>query len=1154
MLLDFVLKYVRGTHPADSEDASKEGSPSAASAYGGKDRKHHPPAEGHRSPPDENVSGNEQGRGIMTLLPKVPSAESVRDKPFYSNGSGHGERRELDGHEKESSVDGKHRQHRSHVLPSMDMDRAPSQFSASGSRQLEGPHGVNCAQVTEQSLEVHDPNDGVDRCHDRSGTGTAHDNNRLAADQIGCTATVAEELRAHRSTTPIKIVNAAAQNVEDDIDDDNEVVGNALVKPMTPQSYSSLMFNSDFRKLNYKEDDIKRRIAVGEGRSLLILQNRGVSCDALSAIPALERHVSDARSCPARSVQSSECAGGVLTSSPRKEEPQRERNFHSEKRPPTADTDGQTICTCGLTVGSSPTEQFSCPGGAAEDSFNRKTCKIHGTNLGCRAHSSELISEWVSECIPPEPVELINVNAGRPRVNVLKKGVINCCVAVRKSLDDAKMMLNNKYVIYFRWCLGVGSSSKVFLCYNLHEKAFYAMKVYNRGRLRRKGFGANCALNNVRREIDIMKKLRHPNILSLVEVIDDPFSRKIYLVLELAEKGAVMTLEGDGTVVPSVSGAALPEEEVARAIRSVVEALIYVHDLGIVHRDVKPQNILLDAEECVKLSDFGVSIMVDGCTSPVPREGTVAFLPPEMLASSEVRVALSDAASHKDTSIGSTNSHQVCSRMNDELPVKTLPEGEREEIGSLQTTDTSVRTQNDNASVSVGSECKQVASTGVASLSGSNNPGCEVSPSDCAGLPACDPTGTPVADFFKADVFALGVTTFVLLMGRLPWLARSSRSQMKAINAQPDPFEEPLRKAYGCPSGEGLKGPTLCNRSLHGSEPPESSAIFLEGTTERTASQQMFSSSSCGRFLASNDADTLDHHVSRSSTKPDCTDWCNSGMSRVSREDEVGAQLLASSPTQCAIGGEWKDSKLLQSSEVGGSPRAHEEADGAQRSPYGHTNTSMRVCCGCRSSSNTATVPTTSFGSLSEAGKAPVSRENKPEFSAVSCFSQPNAAGEATPFRRTHSPSKFPLGRRSTSVFVSNNSSLHSWRIQEGHQPHAGDAVLNEDLEGSLTSDANFPLSAGREFTFPLCQHCATCNNTNNGPYTESGVGDTMSGEQTSGSKMEVPERRGLPETDTHKCISADAIEFVRSCLRINPMERSTMKELYEMPWLQKGR
>nr|CCC94527.1 unnamed protein product [Trypanosoma congolense IL3000] len=48
--------------------------------------------------------------------------------------------------------------------------------------------------------------------------------------------------------------------------------------------------------------------------------------------------------------------------------------------------------------------------------------------------------------------------------------------------------------------------------------------------------------------------------------------------------------------------------------------------------------------------------------------------------------------------------------------------------------------------------------------------------------------------------------------------------------------------------------------------------------------------------------------------------------------------------------------------------------------------------------------------------------------------------------------------------------------------------------------------------------------------------------------------RRGLPATDTHKEISAEAIDFIRCCLRINPAERSTMKELCDTPWLKMAR
>lgn len=94
-----------------------------------------------------------------------------------------------------------------------------------------------------------------------------------------------------------------------------------------------------------------------------------------------------------------------------------------------------------------------------------------------------------------------------------------------------------------------------------------------------------------------MKKAQHPNVVRLVEVIDDPSYRKIYLVQELVAGGPV-----------HCSGAEPLEQEAARQLfRGMLRGLEYLHAQHIIHRDVKPENILVTADGTAKITDFGVS-------------------------------------------------------------------------------------------------------------------------------------------------------------------------------------------------------------------------------------------------------------------------------------------------------------------------------------------------------------------------------------------------------------------------------------------------------------------------------------------------------------------------------------------------------------------
>ncbi|KAN0061183.1 hypothetical protein ACQY0O_006918 [Thecaphora frezii] len=104
----------------------------------------------------------------------------------------------------------------------------------------------------------------------------------------------------------------------------------------------------------------------------------------------------------------------------------------------------------------------------------------------------------------------------------------------------------------------------------------------------------------VRREIAIMKKCSHQNVVRLREVIDDPQSKKIFMVLEFMEGGEIIWKDEQGRPTLTV-------DECRRTLRDVVCGLEYLHYQGIIHRDIKPANLLLDKDRRVKISDFGVS-------------------------------------------------------------------------------------------------------------------------------------------------------------------------------------------------------------------------------------------------------------------------------------------------------------------------------------------------------------------------------------------------------------------------------------------------------------------------------------------------------------------------------------------------------------------
>ncbi|KAF8519574.1 kinase-like domain-containing protein, partial [Gautieria morchelliformis] len=108
--------------------------------------------------------------------------------------------------------------------------------------------------------------------------------------------------------------------------------------------------------------------------------------------------------------------------------------------------------------------------------------------------------------------------------------------------------------------------------------------------------------SKIRREIAVMKKCTHQNLVRLREVIDDPASKKVYLVMENLEGGEVKWRS------KSFDEPVLQLPQVQRILRDVTLGLEYLHHQGIIHRDIKPANLLWTQDrQSVKICDFGVS-------------------------------------------------------------------------------------------------------------------------------------------------------------------------------------------------------------------------------------------------------------------------------------------------------------------------------------------------------------------------------------------------------------------------------------------------------------------------------------------------------------------------------------------------------------------
>ena len=133
--------------------------------------------------------------------------------------------------------------------------------------------------------------------------------------------------------------------------------------------------------------------------------------------------------------------------------------------------------------------------------------------------------------------------------------------------------------------------------------------------------GTSGEKHPVETEVALMKKMRHKNLVKLFAVIEDEDQQQCHLVMQYVENGPIATLSALGTCPP------MPLMDALRCMIQVSLGLDYLHHHGILHRDVKPENILIGIDGTAFLADFGVSSCITDVTTPVDPQRTTAILP-----------------------------------------------------------------------------------------------------------------------------------------------------------------------------------------------------------------------------------------------------------------------------------------------------------------------------------------------------------------------------------------------------------------------------------------------------------------------------------------------------------------------------------------------
>lgn len=140
------------------------------------------------------------------------------------------------------------------------------------------------------------------------------------------------------------------------------------------------------------------------------------------------------------------------------------------------------------------------------------------------------------------------------------------------------------------------------------------------------------------REIQVLKRLRHPNCISLLEAIET--NTRIYLIMNLAENGDLLEYIRER--------GPMSDDEARRLFKQLITATEYFHSLGIVHRDLKCENLLLDLSYNLVVSDFGFArgqpINAESGKRRLSQTfcGSYAYAPPEILRGMPYDGAIAD--------------------------------------------------------------------------------------------------------------------------------------------------------------------------------------------------------------------------------------------------------------------------------------------------------------------------------------------------------------------------------------------------------------------------------------------------------------------------------------------------------------------------------
>ncbi|KAG7299736.1 Serine/threonine-protein kinase stk11 [Plutella xylostella] len=231
----------------------------------------------------------------------------------------------------------------------------------------------------------------------------------------------------------------------------------------------------------------------------------------------------------------------------------------------------------------------------------------------------------------PEPLsvtwldddQIEDLDLNLDQTNLFFHRVDSADIIYRSKKKKCKMV--GKYVMGD--ILGEGSYGKVKEMLDSETLCRRAVKILKKRKLRRIANGEQ----NVQREIQLLRILRHKNVIELVDVLYNDEKQKMYLVMEFC----VGVLQD---MLESSPGKKFPQHQAHQYFTQLLDGMEYLHSQGVIHKDIKPGNLLLTLDQTLKITDFGVAEALDMFSAEdtcYVGQGSPAFQPPEIANGAE---------------------------------------------------------------------------------------------------------------------------------------------------------------------------------------------------------------------------------------------------------------------------------------------------------------------------------------------------------------------------------------------------------------------------------------------------------------------------------------------------------------------------------------